>query len=174
MTKKNENIQIKHQKMSGNKVKKNFCKQLMKFVFSHIGLVLIILIWSLLGGFLFRLLETYNEKIDCIEGKGEDDKKLVNLATDLLTYIQFNITTLPNDNQTLKIQEMLMEYRDYFYDQSQKYSYYGQNCNDTTNWEFVQALFFSIQAITTIGNKTKQVRIEGREASWYLPDFFFL
>ena len=54
------------------KRKNNFCKRFMKFMFSHIGLVLIILIWASIGGYLFKLLEEHNEIESCETGKGQE------------------------------------------------------------------------------------------------------
>ena len=141
--------------------KTNFCKRLMKFMFSHIGLILIILIWAVIGGFLFRLLEEHQEIKMCETGKGQESSNIVTLRSKLLTYIQFNITSNPaeigKDNETVanaNIESWLMQFRGDSYDNIQKNSYYGQNCQ-YPKWNFTQALLFSLTAITTIGKAIK-------------------
>jgi hypothetical protein len=139
------------------KRKNNFCKRFMKFMFSHIGLVLIILIWASIGGFLFKLLEEHNEIKSCETGKGQESGNIVTLRSKLLTYIQFNITSNPaetgKDNETVaneNIESWLTQFRKDCYENFQSNLFYGQNCN-YPRWNFTQALLFSLTAITTIG-----------------------
>jgi hypothetical protein len=152
MANKNITNQSQKQKLPENKIKKNFCKRLMRLMFSHIGLFLIIILWLALGAFLFELLETYSERKNCITGKGEENKIIIKLRSKLLTYIQLNITfnsdseTVINDN----INNFLEGFRKEVFENFESYSYDGQDCN-SSQWTLLQSLLFSLQAITTIG-----------------------
>jgi hypothetical protein len=152
MANKNTINQSQSQKLPENKLKKNFCKRLMRLLFSHIGLFLIIILWLALGAYLFKLLETHSEMKNCITGKGEEDKKIIELRSKLLTYIQFNIT-FNSDNETVvndNINSFLKGFREDAYENFQSNSYYGQDCK-SSQWTLLQSLLFSLQAITTIG-----------------------
>ena len=138
-------------------IKRNFCKRFAKFLFSHIGLVLIVIIWSVIGAFLFVLLEQHEEIKNCETGKGQESTNIVTLRSQLLTYIQFNITSNPSDltkdNETVannKIEAMLQNFRANCYNNMQTNYYYGQDCA-YPKWNFTQSLLFAITAITTIG-----------------------
>ena len=137
--------------------KTNFCKRIMKFMFSHIGLVIIIIVWAVVGAFLFELLETHEEVKNCETGKGQESTNIVSLRSELLTYIQFNITSNPaelgKDNETVanaKIEEWLQNFRTDTFTNYQNNYYNGQDCS-YPKWNFTQALLFSLTAITTIG-----------------------
>jgi hypothetical protein len=146
-----------NQPITTNK-RRNFCKRISKFLFSHIGLVLTVIIYSVLGGFLFELLEQHEEIKQCEKGKGVENSNIVALRSKLLTYIQFNITSNPaeigKDNETVantNIEQWLQSFRNQTHDVKSKYKYTGNNC-DNPKWNFPGALLFSITAITTIGN----------------------
>ena len=48
-------------------------KTIMKVAFSHIGLSTLVILYSMLGGFLFELLEEQNEIWACKEARQEYD-----------------------------------------------------------------------------------------------------
>jgi hypothetical protein len=134
------------------------CKKASKFIFSHVGLVLMVIVYAIVGAFLFELLEKNQETKDCQEGKGEEAINIVNLKSKLLTYIQFNITTNPldtsKDNETVanaNIEDWLTGFRDQVFDIKSTYRYHGQSC-DSYKWNFAGALLFAVTIITTIGN----------------------
>lgn len=150
----NVNGNGKNQKDQG---KTNCCKRISKFLFSHIGLVVMVVIYSVAGSFLFQLLEQHEEAKMCQEGKGEEATNIVNLKSKLLTYIQFNISTnsldTSKDNETVanaKIEAWLQDFRDTVNDVRDSYKYTGQDCS-STRWDFAGSLLFAITVITTIG-----------------------
>lgn len=133
------------------------CKKITKFMFSHVGLVIIIMAYGVAGAFLFALLEQHKEAKDCQEGKGAESTNIVNLKSTLLTYIQFNISSVPSDttkdNETVaneKIEQWLTDFRDQVLEVRSTYRYTGQDCS-TTRWSFTSALLFAITIFTTIG-----------------------
>lgn len=136
---------------------KGFLKRISKFIFSHVGLVVMVILYSVAGAFLFELLEQHEEAKDCQEGKGVESTNIVNLKSNLLTYIQFNISSNPadtsKDNETVanqKIEDWLTEFRDKVLENKDNYRYTGQDCS-SSKWNFAGALLFAITIITTIG-----------------------
>lgn len=131
-------------------------------MFSHIGLVGLVVVYAVAGGFLFELLEVHQEKIHCQEANGEQSAETTRLKQKLVAYIQYNttnsLTTSNNyfdkDNITValeKITSMLYDYRDFVLTTSSKYRSYGENCSYVNKWTFPNALLFAITIITTIG-----------------------
>lgn len=67
---------------------------LLKLMFSNIGLVLIVCLYSCLGAFMFKLLEQHAELQLCEQGKGVYMRKLDTLKDELIRYILYNITNV--------------------------------------------------------------------------------
>lgn len=140
-----------------DKKNQNCCKRISKFLFSHIGLVAMVVIYAVAGAFLFQLLEQHNEAKNCQEGKGQESTNIVNLKSHLLSYIQFNISSSPTDttkdNETVanqKIEDWLTTFRDDVLTVRSTYAYSGQDC-EKYKWNFPGALLFAVTVITTIG-----------------------
>ncbi|CAF3701774.1 unnamed protein product [Adineta steineri] len=147
-----------------------FLKKIGKFLFSHVGLVGLVVVYAAAGGFLFELLEAHQEKLNCQEAEGELRVQLTKLKQKIVTYIQYNTTTTPaappspstsptltyvieRDNQSVaydKIATMLYGYRDFVLDIGSNYRYYGGGCS-SPKWTYANALLFAITIITTIG-----------------------
>lgn len=142
------------------------CKKAAKFLFSHIGLVGLVVVYAIAGGFLFELLEQHQEKLNCQEAAGEHSVQLTKLKQKLVAYIQYNITSetstssltatysTDKDNQTVgfaKVGAMLYDYRDFVIQTGAKYRYYGDDCSTVNKWTYPNALLFAITIITTIG-----------------------
>ena len=134
------------------------CKKVTKFLASHIGLVVMVILYAIAGAFLFELLEQHQEAKDCQEGQGQEAANIVNLKSQLLTYIQYNITSssldTTKDNETVanvKIEDWLSDFRDDVISLKSSYRYTGQNCKTELKWTFAGALLFAITVITTIG-----------------------
>jgi hypothetical protein len=134
-------------------------KKATKFLFSHIGLVGLVVVYSVAGGFLFQLLEVHQEKVNCQEAYGDQIAQITQLKQNLVSYIQYNTSqtvgsTDGKDNATIafaKIGSMLYEYRDFVIYSSSKYRFYGDNCSIINKWTYPNALLFAITVITTIG-----------------------
>jgi hypothetical protein len=139
-------------------IKRSCCKRVSRILFSHIGLVSMVVIYSVLGGFLFEILEQHNEKSNCEEGSGNESVTIVQLTSKLTSYIQFNITSTNDtasgqDNETVAVQKItdwLLDYRDNVLALESIYSYTGQDC-ESAKWNFPTSLLFAVTAITTIG-----------------------
>lgn len=153
----NSTVALNDNNAKGGSRGKNFCKKISKFLFSHIGLVVIVIVYAVLGGFLFELLEQHKEIELCEQGKGVESGNIVELRSKLLTYIQFNITSNPaepdKDNETIanqNIESWLQRFRNQTNDVRSEYRYTGNDCN-SPKWNFPGALLFAITCITTIG-----------------------
>jgi hypothetical protein len=158
--------------------RKGFLKRMSKFIFSHVGLVVMVIIYAVAGALLFELLEQHEEAKDCQEGKGAEATYIVNLKSELLTYIQFNISSNPSDttkdNETVanqKIEDWLTSFRDEVLSNKDVYRYTGQDCT-SAKWNFAGALLFAITIITTIGKHNNQNRSFWYSVCW--PEDCFL
>ena len=133
------------------KMKSKSCK-ISKFLFSHIGLFIMVIAYVVAGSFLFILLEEHNEAIQCEEGKGQEATNIVNLKSTLLSYIQFNISS-SGDNETVandKIETWLTEFRDQVLSIKSDYAYDGSGC-EHSSWTIPNTLLFALTIVTTIG-----------------------
>ena len=133
-------------------------KKTTKFIFSHIGLVGLVVVYAVAGAFLFQLLEEHQEKFNCQEAQGEQIAQITKLKQKIVAYIQSNTTSTTNstdkDNTTIaftKIGSMLYDYRQFVIYTSSKYRYYGDDCSVINKWTFPNSLLFAITIITTIG-----------------------
>jgi hypothetical protein len=131
-----------------------------KFLFSHIGLVGLAVIYAVAGAFLFQLLEIHEDKLNCQEAQGEQLTQITKLKQNIVNYIQTNATptaiTYVNeiDNATIafaKIGSMLYDYRNFVIQTSAEYRFSGDNCSIVNKWTFPNSLLFAITIITTIG-----------------------
>jgi hypothetical protein len=135
-------------------------KKTSKFLFSHMGLVGLVVIYSVAGGFLFQFLEVHEEKINCLEAQGEQTTQITQLKQTIINYIQNNATpTATNslyqqDNITValeKIGSMLYNYRTFVLQTGATYRSYGDNCSIVNMWTYPNSLLFAITIVTTIG-----------------------
>jgi len=135
-------------------------KKTTKFLFSHIGLVGLVVIYAVAGAFLFQLLEIREEKYLCLEIQGDQNTEITKLKQEIVNYIQNNATptttysSSQKDNTTVafeKIGQMLLDYRTYIIGVSSKQQTYGDNCSIVNKWTYPNSLLFAITIITTIG-----------------------
>jgi potassium channel subfamily K, invertebrate len=137
--------------------RRNFCKSVSKIIFSHIGSVIIVIVWVIIGGVIFQLLEKNKEIEDCQQGKSEENDNIILLRSKLLEYIQSNITSNPvetgKDNETVansNIEKWLQEFRNQTIELRDDFRYTGSDC-DQPKWNFPGSMLFAVTAITTIG-----------------------
>ncbi|CAF0868537.1 unnamed protein product [Didymodactylos carnosus] len=133
-------------------------KKTAKFLFSHLGLVGLVVVYSVAGGFLFELLEQHEEMKNCQQAQGDQQTSINQLKQTLVSYIQFNTTSSgadsTKDNMTTayqKIGSMLIDFRTNVLNITSTFKYEGQDCSEVNKWTFPGALLFSITVITTIG-----------------------
>ena len=143
-------------------------KKTAKFLFSHIGLVTLVGVYAVAGGFLFELLEQHQERLNCQEAQGEQRVQMEKLRQKIVAYVLYNTTTVPSaplslptatyvttkDNSTeaqAKIGTMLLDFRDFVINSGAQYRYYGDDCTVINKWTYPNSLLFAITIITTIG-----------------------
>lgn len=143
-------------------------KKTAKFLFSHIGLVTLVGVYAVAGGFLFELLEQHQERLSCQEAQGEQRVQMDKLRQKIIAYVLHNTTSVPSaplvlptatfvtakDNATeaqWKIGAMLLDFRDFVINSGAQYRYYGDDCSVINKWTFPNSLLFAITIITTIG-----------------------
>lgn len=135
-------------------------KKTSKFLFSHIGLVGLVVVYAVAGGFLFQLLETRQERINCQEKVAEQQTEITRMKQLIVHYVENNATptdsrpTYDIDNTTIafeKIHQMLLDYRTFVIRSSAKFRMYNDDCSIINKWTFPNSLLFAITIITTIG-----------------------
>ncbi|XP_060601523.1 TWiK family of potassium channels protein 7-like [Ruditapes philippinarum] len=134
------------------KNKDGCCKMFWKFMFSHIGLCAMVVLYCVAGGFIFEHLEKANEEEVCFESRNEyipmQDKTLENLKKVIL---ENNLNT---DAMMIQMTSILQTFRN----NSLAIGYDGRNCDcygapncPVYEWSWPGALMFSVTVITTIG-----------------------
>jgi hypothetical protein len=135
-------------------------KKTTQFLFSHIGLVGLVVVYAVAGGFLFQLLEIRQERYNCQEAQGEQIAQITYIKQQIIAYIQQNTTsstgnsTNGKDNTTVafaKIGSILYQYRQFVINATTKYRFYGDDCSVINKWTYPNSLLFAITIITTIG-----------------------
>ena len=148
---------------SGERGGANCCKTFTKFLLSHIGLCMIVILYSVAGGFIFQHLEQTNEKQECIKKMEKYEVMAQETKLELWTVSKAYVKQYNDDNQDPeRRQEALQEFRKYlvqFRSDVRELNYDGKNCNKMGEtggpghkWSFPGALLFSVTVITTIGN----------------------
>lgn len=145
-------------------------KKLGKFLISHFGLLVVVLLYVCGGAYLFQLLEQHNEIQNCQLGEGDSNKLIKTYRTNIFNYVYLNTTYnpwLPVDNSTViqslntpkdgpsvynpKLMKMLSEFATEINSIKDKYKYSGQDCENTSLWNYWSAILFTITVVTTMG-----------------------
>ena len=145
--------------------------KLFGLLFSHIGLLILVLIYMIAGAFLFQMLEQNATIQHCQEGAGIESRTISKYRKLLYNYIRSNlwVDENMNENETQeyarnfvldsnlqhnsRIKAIIKEYRNEILAIENEYNYYGQNCSMDNSWDFQSSFLFSASLITTIGNK---------------------
>ncbi|KAL4227645.1 hypothetical protein ACF0H5_013085 [Mactra antiquata] len=134
------------------KEKEGCCKMFWKFMFSHIGLCAMVVLYCVAGGFIFEHLEKANEEEVCFESRREyvpmQNKTLENLRKVIL---ENNLNT---NAMMIQMKSILQTFRN----NSLAIGYDGRDCDNyggdngpVHEWSWAGALMFSVTVITTIG-----------------------
>ncbi|CAF0731179.1 unnamed protein product [Didymodactylos carnosus] len=128
---------------------RSWSRAFIQFLFSNLGLVIVVVAYSIGGAFLFILLEQYIELQNCQQGKVGENVSVTNLSETMYNYV-----VLSGDNQTVMYDQMedyLANFTTDIYARKDQLRYTGQDCDTVSGWSFPSAMLFTITVITTIG-----------------------
>lgn len=129
---------------------KNCCKSFTTFIFSRVGLCLLVVAYAFGGGMLFQLLEASAEEtaIDRVQ-------QHLNITVEKLFEQSMNSIVLHQDNWTAMARGILEDYQKQIARQTKRGHQGERLADDTKQWTFPGAILYAITVITTIG---KQMR----------------
>jgi len=107
-------------------------------------LIIIILLYLILGVYIFKLFEFSNSEYYCLEIEHEDRKDRAKTGEELVKIIK---TT----GDTNKSFELIRNYSRNVLLRRFNYYYSGQNCYTQSNWNDLNVFLFAVTVITSIG-----------------------
>lgn len=128
------------------------CRTFFTYLFSTIGLVLLVAAYSSLGGSLFLWLERDSEVADLLEARGAAARAR-RVHSELLWTVTERLNVLYKANWTVEAEQVLKEFEKLTYQLAKATKWDGLSPEDPVSpkWTFAGALFYAITAITTIG-----------------------
>jgi hypothetical protein len=125
---------------------KNCCKSLTTFVFSRVGLCLLVVAYAFGGGVVFQFLEGPHE------GRvTEGVQRRLNITVERLFNTSEQSRVLYKSNWTTMARQILEEYQLELVRQTKR-GYQGERIDDDSKqWNFPGAILYAITVITTIG-----------------------
>ena len=137
-----------------NKKKEGCCRKFMKFLFSHVGLCAMVVLYCVAGGFIFEHLEKNNEQQICYDSRDEYEPMENKTLNQMISVITENENAADKSVMTIQLRSILQTYRD----NSIAIGYEGTVCGDIGKeggvpyqWSWSGALYFSVTVISTIG-----------------------
>jgi len=128
---------------------KNCCKSFTTFIFSRVGLCLLVVAYAFGGGVVFQFLEASSED----DGINRVQQHL-NITVEKLFERSMNSTVLYQNNWTRMAREILEEYQKDIVRQTKRGYQSERHADDSNQWNFPGAILYAITVITTIGKKT--------------------
>lgn len=126
----------------------------MKFLFSHVGLCFMVVLYCVAGGFIFEHLEKNNEEQICYDSRDEYLDMEERTLNNTIKVIKEQEGSGQTDVLVIQLQSILATFRD----NSIAIGYDGTNCTaygeedgPKYKWSWSGALFFSVTVISTIG-----------------------
>uniref|UniRef100_A0A2C9JJU5 Potassium channel domain-containing protein n=1 Tax=Biomphalaria glabrata TaxID=6526 RepID=A0A2C9JJU5_BIOGL len=134
------------------------CRTLTKFLFSHIGLCLMVVLYCVAGGFIFEHLEKNNEEQICYESRSEyEPMQSKTINSTLKIFFDYGGATTTEQSRELMIIQ-LQSVLETFRNNTLAIGYngrwcqlYGQPNGPTYDWSWAGAVLFSVTVVTTIG-----------------------
>lgn len=142
----------------GTQKKKDGCgKKVAKFLFSHIGLSAMVVLYCVAGGFIFEHLEKNNEETICFESRSEYnpmESKTINSTLKIFSDYGGVTTDANRELMEVQIRSILETFRSNVL----AIGYDGSNCNaygeedgPKYKWSWAGALMFAVTVVSTIG-----------------------
>ncbi|CAF1025754.1 unnamed protein product [Adineta ricciae] len=125
---------------------KNCCKSFTTFIFSRVGLCLLVVAYAFGGGVVFQFLEANAE-----DEKANKVQQHLDITVDRLLQHSMNSSYLHPDTWMHAAKIILEDYQKDIVKQTKR-GYQGErSVDDTKQWNFPGAILYAITVITTIG-----------------------
>jgi hypothetical protein len=125
---------------------KNCCKSFTTFIFSRVGLCLLVVAYAFGGGVVFQFLEASTD-----ESNVDRVQQHLNTTVEKLFNRSIESKFLHKHNWTAMAREILEEYQRELVRQTKR-GYQGERfTDDAKQWNFPEAILYAITVITTIG-----------------------
>ncbi|KAK7087873.1 dentin sialophosphoprotein-like [Littorina saxatilis] len=130
------------------------CKQFVAFLFSHIGLISLVVGYTIMGGFIFKALESPFEravKFNITKNRTAMQDRIISLATG------FQLNEVTRDNLTKELDKELKKYQAFIHKHTTENNWDGNEYLEGSSgvqveqWSFASALLYAITVMTTIG-----------------------
>lgn len=124
------------------------CKSFTAFLFSHIGLSALVVAYSIMGGFLFGVIEADKEK---------EDRRLIILERDTTikrlydTAVLLKVQNISNTTLMEIFRDVIGNYTEEVTVAVKEKGWDGKDNDEELQWSFAGALLYAITVITTIG-----------------------
>lgn len=126
------------------------CKQFIAVLFSHIGLISSVVVYAIVGGFLFQSIERPNEIKHQIEIRESRNRIVLNLLDNAIL-VQTNM--LEKSNFTENAEQLLKSFQREIYVATKEKGWDGKDdsLESVKQWSFASSLLYAITVMTTIG-----------------------
>jgi len=139
------------------------CKQLAAFLFSHVGLAIMVVAYHIMGGFLFRALEAPFEqrvKVKVVGIRGQMVDEIWKLALDMAGRSRHGVE---RRNFTARVEDIFRSFQQEVRDAVKDQGWDGIDDTDEAQlqWSFAGALLYAVTVTTTIGRMI--IRYDGNK-----------
>ncbi|CAF4460530.1 unnamed protein product, partial [Didymodactylos carnosus] len=125
---------------------KNCCKSVTTFIFSRVGLCLLVVAYAFGGGMLFQFIEANHEQKEIVSAQ-----KRLNTTIEKIFNHSIASSVLYQSNWSSMARQILEEYQTELV-HVVKRGYQGERQpDDNQKWNFAGAILYAITVITTIG-----------------------
>nr|CAI5863890.1 unnamed protein product [Callosobruchus analis] len=134
---------------------KEYVRQLVAFLFSNVGIIGLVVGYTIAGSFIFMTIEgrhVQKMKLEVIGNRTLYAQKLWNIT------MQLNAKVMSKEEFHRKIADELFQYQKIVVNFTRR-GYDGTDeLNCTAQWSFAGAFLYSLTVITTIGEYSKHIR----------------
>ena len=140
------------------------CRNILKHIFSHVGITGMVIAYAIIGGFIFQHLEQTNEKQECIQLMEKyvavENKTMYNIWEISKVYVDEFEKNAGDEALKLKVNAITEfgKILSHFQSSVLDLSYDGKNCTimgetggPGFRWSFAGSLLFAVTVITSIG-----------------------